>query len=156
MKNILVLPVGAVVLLAGCMHNYDITLVNGMKITRVSKPKLDKETDVYTFKDIKGRKKPSTLRRVVEIAPHSNRRSTPGRHSNKSFDVFADQVRFQVDGIAHFAFLQRCHLARVRNDPNFKAFPPHRRHRQADAVHRDRSLENDIAHNVRGALISRT
>ncbi len=72
MKNILVLLIGAV-FLAGCMHNYDITLVNGMKITRVSKPKLNKETDVYTFKDIKGRKKSINAARVVEIAPHSNK-----------------------------------------------------------------------------------
>ena len=54
MKNI-PSAAGGRVLVAGCMHNYDITLVNGIRITHVSKPKLDKETGVYTFKDIKGR-----------------------------------------------------------------------------------------------------
>ncbi len=77
MKNVLLLLLGSV-LLTGCMHNYDVTLVNGMKITRVSKPKLNKETGVYTFKDIKGREKSISAGRVVEIAPHSNRKVTPG------------------------------------------------------------------------------
>jgi PBP1b-binding outer membrane lipoprotein LpoB len=71
MKNILLLLLGAV-FLAGCMHNYDLTLVNGMKITHVSKPKLNKQTGVYTFKDIKGQKKSISAARVVEIAPHSD------------------------------------------------------------------------------------
>ena len=71
MKNVLVLLLGAV-FLAGCIHNYDVTLANGMKITHVSKPKLNKETDVYTYTDIKGRKKYINAARVVEIAPHSN------------------------------------------------------------------------------------
>lgn len=77
MKNILLLLLGAV-FLAGCMHNYDITLVNGMKITRVSKPKLNKETGVYTYKDIKGEKKSVGAARVVEIAPHSNQKVIAG------------------------------------------------------------------------------
>jgi hypothetical protein len=71
MKNILVLLLGTV-FLAGCMHNYDLTLVNGMRITHVSKPKLNKETGVYSFTDIKGEKKSVSAARVVEIAPHSN------------------------------------------------------------------------------------
>jgi PBP1b-binding outer membrane lipoprotein LpoB len=71
MKNILLLLLVAV-FLAGCMHNYDLTLVNGMKITHVSKPKLNKQTGVYTFKDVKGRTNSISAARVVEIAPHSS------------------------------------------------------------------------------------
>jgi type IV secretory pathway VirD2 relaxase len=71
MKNTLLLLLGAV-FLAGCMHHYDLTLINGMRITRVSKPKLNKETGVYTYKDIKGRTNSISAARVVEIAPHSD------------------------------------------------------------------------------------
>jgi hypothetical protein len=70
-KNILLLLLGAV-FLAGCIHNYDITEVNGIRITHVSKPKLNKRTGVYTYTDIKGQKKSISAARVVEIAPHSD------------------------------------------------------------------------------------
>jgi hypothetical protein len=73
MKNTLFLLLGAV-LLTGCLHRYDITLTNGMKMTRVSKPKLNKETGLYTFKDIRGQKKTIAGARVVEIAPHSEKK----------------------------------------------------------------------------------
>ncbi len=71
MKNTLLLLIGAM-FLAGCMHDYDVTLANGMKITHVSKPKLNKETGVYTFTNIKGEKKSVSAAKVVEIAPHSS------------------------------------------------------------------------------------
>jgi uncharacterized lipoprotein YajG len=77
MKNILLLLLSSVVL-AGCMHNYDLTLVNGKKITRVSKPKLNKETGVYTYEDVRGEKKHISAARVVEIAPHSDKKVIPG------------------------------------------------------------------------------
>ena len=77
MKNNLLLLLGAV-LLTGCMHGYDITLVNGIKITHVSKPKLNKQTGVYTFKDIKGRTNSINAARVVEIAPHSDKKVIAG------------------------------------------------------------------------------
>src|SRR5258708_8168896 len=72
MKNCLLLLLGTV-FLTGCMHNYDLTLVNGLRITRVSKPKLNKETGMYTYTDIRGEKKSISAGRVVEIAPHSNK-----------------------------------------------------------------------------------
>ena len=77
MKNVLLLLVGAV-LLTGCFHNYDVTLVNGMSITRVSKPKFDKKTGLYTFRDITGEKKSISAFRVVEIAPHSDSKLKTG------------------------------------------------------------------------------
>ena len=75
MKNILLLALGAG-FLTGCMHGYDVTLVNGMTITHVSKPKLDKQGGVYVFKNIKGETETINAARVVEIAPHSE--SKPG------------------------------------------------------------------------------
>jgi len=71
MKNVLLLLLGAL-FLTGCMHNYDLTLINGGKMTRVSKPKLDKNTGLYSFTDIKGRKRTISASRVVEIAPHKD------------------------------------------------------------------------------------
>jgi hypothetical protein len=70
MKNVLLLLLGTV-FLSGCMHHYDMTLVNGARITHVSKPKLDKATGTYTYTDIKGEKKSISAAKVVEIAPHS-------------------------------------------------------------------------------------
>jgi hypothetical protein len=77
MKNVFLLLLAAV-LLAGCVHRYDITLVNGMKMTHVSKPKLDNDTGMYTFTDIRGKKKTISASRVVEIAPHSEMKSKSG------------------------------------------------------------------------------
>jgi hypothetical protein len=77
MKNVLLLLLGTV-FLAGCMHNYDLTLVNGGKITHVSKPKLDKKNGVYTFRDVRGKKQSINASRVVEIAPHSDKKVKNG------------------------------------------------------------------------------
>jgi hypothetical protein len=60
----------AALLLTGCVHRYDVVLVNGMRITHVSRPKLDKEKGVYTFTNIKGEKKSVNAGQVVEIGPH--------------------------------------------------------------------------------------
>src|SRR5665213_1893007 len=72
-----------------------------------------------------------------------------GPCSNKPFDEFAQQVGFQIDGATHLTFVQGRDLPGVRNDPNIKTPAPHRRHRQADAVHGDGTFENDIAHEIR-------
>ena len=71
MKNVLLFLLGTM-FLTGCVHNYDLTMVNGMKFTHVSKPKLDKKTGLYSFTDIKGNKKSVSASRVVEIAPHNS------------------------------------------------------------------------------------
>jgi len=71
MKKML-LALAGTIFLAGCMHNWDVTLVNGTRITHVSKPKLDKQTGVYSFKDVKGRTNYISAARVVDIAPHSS------------------------------------------------------------------------------------
>lgn len=66
MKNGLFLLL-ALVLLTGCAHRYSITMVNGIKMTHVSKPKLDKTTGRYVFTDSKGEKRTVSAARVVEI-----------------------------------------------------------------------------------------
>lgn len=71
MKNILLLLLGFF-LLTGCAHRYDIFLINGDVITHVSKPKFDQKNSIFTFTDIKGRKRYINAGRVVEIAPHKD------------------------------------------------------------------------------------
>ena len=58
------------ILATGCKSNYDITLSNGAKITGISKPKLDKKTDRYVYKDAAGVEKSVPAMRVREIQPH--------------------------------------------------------------------------------------
>src|SRR5437588_12057518 len=56
---------------------------------------------------------------------------------NELFDVFANQIRFEIDRVAKLALAQsRCFVC-VRDDPDTKPFLPNARHRQADAVHSD-------------------
>src|SRR6516164_7156521 len=50
---------------------------------------------------------------------------------NKLLDVFAQQIRFEVDGISDLPFPQRSDFVGVRNNPDAKAFLLHARHRQA-------------------------
>ena len=69
MKKVLFSLLGTV-LLTGCMHNYDLTLVNGTKITGVSKPKFNKETGAYTFTNVRGEQRSISASRVAAIAPH--------------------------------------------------------------------------------------
>src|SRR5882724_9895238 len=51
-------------------------------------------------------------------------------------DIFAEHVRLQIHGVAHCPFPQRRHVVGVGDDPDAKTFLLHRRHRQADAIHR--------------------
>jgi hypothetical protein len=65
----------AVLLLAGCAHHYDLTLTNGIRVTNVSKPILDKNAGTYTYKDASGQERQIPASRVVEIDAHSSSRS---------------------------------------------------------------------------------
>jgi uncharacterized lipoprotein YajG len=69
MKKVLFSLLGTA-LLTGCMHNYDLTLTNGTKITGVSKPKFNKESGSYTYKNVRGEQRSISASRVAEIAPH--------------------------------------------------------------------------------------
>lgn len=80
MKKIFLFAVCAA-LCSGCVHRYDVTLVNGLTITHVSKPKLDKNTGLYTFTNIKGKTETISAARVVEIAPHSEYPSASAKSS---------------------------------------------------------------------------
>jgi uncharacterized protein DUF903 len=65
-------------LLTGCAQHYDITLTNGSRVTYVTKPILDKETGVFTYKDVAGHEHKVNAGRVVEIGPHSDKQTVPG------------------------------------------------------------------------------
>jgi hypothetical protein len=65
-------------LLTGCAHRYDMTLTDGTRVTNVTKPVLDRHSGVYTYKDVAGNVHHKSAGRVVEIAPHSNKNTTPG------------------------------------------------------------------------------
>jgi uncharacterized lipoprotein YajG len=66
----------AALLLAGCAHRYDLTLTNGIRVTNISKPVLDRQAGVYTYKDITGRRRQIPASRVEVIEPHSNKKVT--------------------------------------------------------------------------------
>jgi hypothetical protein len=59
----------AMLALTGCMSGYNIRLTNGSVIGAKNKPKLDKENEVYVFKDATGKKVSIPSLRVVEISP---------------------------------------------------------------------------------------
>jgi hypothetical protein len=72
MKNVMLLFVGSF-FLAGCAHDYDMVLMNGMVITHVSKPKLDKAEGIYTYSNVTGEKEYIQASRVERIEPHSGK-----------------------------------------------------------------------------------
>ena len=53
----------------GCARRYKVTLTNGNVYTAAGKPKFDKETGAYSFKDTKGKPISVPGFRVKEIAP---------------------------------------------------------------------------------------
>ena len=55
--------------LCGCAQTYKITLRNQHEITTSSRPKFDKATETYRFKDASGRQVVLPAFRVKEIAP---------------------------------------------------------------------------------------
>jgi len=68
----------AAALLSGCAHRYDITLTNGSRVTNVTKPVLDRDIGVFTYKDVAGHEHKLHAGRVVDIGPHSNKNSPSG------------------------------------------------------------------------------
>ena len=68
----------ATLLLAGCAQHYDMTLTNGVRVTNISKPVFDRAAGTFTYKDLNGNVKHVFAGRVVEIAPHSEKDTTPG------------------------------------------------------------------------------
>jgi hypothetical protein len=60
------------VLLAGCRTSYDVTLNNGALFSGVSKPKLDRDRNVYVFKNAAGKTYTVPETRVRGIEPHAS------------------------------------------------------------------------------------
>ncbi len=68
----------ATALLTGCAHHYDITLVNGERVTNVTKPVLNRSEGVFYYKDVRGGEHHIFAGRVVDIGPHSDSHVPPG------------------------------------------------------------------------------
>ena len=58
--------------------HYDMTLTNGMRITNVTKPVLDRGEGAFYYKNVAGTVRHISAGRVVEIKPHSGKNTTPG------------------------------------------------------------------------------
>ncbi|MGZ4962653.1 MAG: YgdI/YgdR family lipoprotein [Limisphaerales bacterium] len=69
MKKLITI-VFATIVLVGCRSAYDVTLTNGMQFTGVSKPKLDKEKNVFVFKNMSGKTYAIPETRIRTIEPH--------------------------------------------------------------------------------------
>jgi uncharacterized protein YcfL len=69
MKKLITI-VFAALLLAGCRSAYDVTLTNGMQFTGVSKPKLNREKGVFTFRNMSGKTYTVPETRIRTIEPH--------------------------------------------------------------------------------------
>jgi hypothetical protein len=67
MKFLLLLVVVLCVSCAGTGKQYKVTLRNNMEIVASSKPKLDKETGTYKFKDAQGRPLAIPAQHIREI-----------------------------------------------------------------------------------------
>jgi ABC-type Fe3+-hydroxamate transport system substrate-binding protein len=78
MKRTLLLAAVAVGLFTGCASRYKVTLNNGNVLTTSSRPKLDKATNSYTYKDAQGKTVVIPAGRIREIEPLS-RKSKPDK-----------------------------------------------------------------------------
>ena len=54
---------------AGCLQSYQVTLQNGATLTTRSRPKLDRATDTYRFKDSQNQPVAIPAHRVRQIEP---------------------------------------------------------------------------------------
>jgi len=59
----------SVAVLTGCARRYNITLSNNHVMSTTNRPKYDKATDSYKFKDGQGRPSSLPAFRIKEIAP---------------------------------------------------------------------------------------
>jgi len=67
--SLLLLLIGLVSLASGCVQHYNITLSNNNTMSCRGKPKYDKASDSFKFKDGYGRLVSVPAFRVKEIAP---------------------------------------------------------------------------------------
>src|SRR5436305_1161495 len=71
---------------------------------------------------------------------------SPSIQTDKFFDVFAEQIGFEVHGIADFTLAERSNFVSVRNDPDAEFFFLYARNREADAFDHARFLDNSSKH----------
>ena len=69
MKPYLSLVLLSLVVTAGCVRRYEITLTNQKVITAHGKPKVDKKQGTVRFKDAEGRQHVVPSFNILEIAP---------------------------------------------------------------------------------------
>ncbi len=69
MKQCLLLLLGLVFMTSGCVRHYNMTLSNNHVMSTRGKPKFDKATGTYQFKDANGKPSSVPAFRVKEIAP---------------------------------------------------------------------------------------
>src|ERR1700730_8054197 len=69
------------------------------------------------------------------------------RAVQEPLDVLGEDVTFEIHGFAGGAGPERCHGQRVRDDRDAEAVVVRRGNGEADAVHGDRALVHDVAHN---------
>ena len=67
--SLLLLLIGLAALTSGCAQHYNVTLSNNNMMSSQGKPKYDKATDSFKFKDGYGRLVSVPAFRVKEIAP---------------------------------------------------------------------------------------
>jgi hypothetical protein len=66
--------------------------------------------------------------------------------SEKLFDVFTEEVGFKIHGIADLAFAKRGDFISVRDDPDAETVFLHGSDGEADAIERDRTFVDHVAH----------
>jgi len=69
MKRLVSLVLLSLVVSAGCVRRYEVTLTNQRVITSHGKPKYDKEQGIFRFKDAEGKEHIVPSFTVREIAP---------------------------------------------------------------------------------------
>lgn len=68
------------------------------------------------------------------------------------FDVFSDEVGFQVDEVAGFSVAEGGDFVSMGNDPDAEAFFKDAGHGEADSIDGDRAFVDDIPHDVGGGI----
>ena len=131
-------------LVPGCAQHYDMVLTNGIRVTNVTKPVLNEETQHIHLQRRGGQPARSAGPRSG-IKPHSHHNGPLQTGVDKAFNEFAQQSASRLTLSPTRRSIQRGDRARVRNDPKPRNSSGWSRcNCQTNAVNRDGPLENDI------------